>query len=136
MRQIALAVVVALSLLLAPLAAGAQQTGKVYRIGVLETSATLNTANLGAFRQGLRELGYVEGRDFVIEYRSADGRPERFPGLATELVGLKVDLVVTRGTPAALAAAKATESIPIVMAASGDPTDLGIAPALPAQAGT
>ncbi len=131
MRLIGLAVVLAVSLVLAPLGAGAQQTGKVYRIGVLETlSATLNTANLDAFRQGLRELGYVEGRDFVIEYRSADGRPESFPGLATELVRLKVDLIVTRGTPAALAAEKATGSIPIVMATSADPTRFGIVSSL------
>ena len=131
MRLIGLAVVLAVSLVLAPLGAGAQQTGKVYRIGVLETmSATLNTANLNAFRQGLRELGYVEGRDFVIEYRSADGRPESFPGLATELVRLKVDLIVTRGTPAVLAAEKATGSIPIVMATSADPTRFGIVSSL------
>jgi len=130
MRVIGLAVVVALSVL-APLTGEAQQTGKVYRIGVLDTmSATLNTANLGAFRQGLRELGYVEGRDFVIEYRSADGRPERFPGLATELVRLKVDLIVTRGTPAVLAAEKATESIPIVMTTSADPTGFGVVSSL------
>src|SRR5262245_5012531 len=130
MRRIGLAVVL-VSLVLAPLAAGAQQTGKVYRIGVLEVmSATLNTTNLDAFRQGLRELGYVEGRDFVIEYRSPDGRPERFPGLATELVHSKVDLIVTRGTPAALAAAKATESIPIVMASSADPTGFGLVSSL------
>ena len=94
---------------------------------MLETvSSTLNTANLDAFRQGLRELGYVEGQNFVIEYRSADGRPERFPGLATELVRLKVDLIVTRGTPAVLAAKKATGSIPIVMAMSADPAGFGI----------
>src|SRR5216684_3170431 len=93
-------------------------------------SSTLNTANLDAFRQGLRELGYVEGRDFVIEYRSADGRPERFPGLATELVRLKVDLIVTRGTPAVLAAKNATGSIPIVMATSADPTRFGIVSSL------
>src|SRR2546426_9621802 len=124
MRLIGLAVVLAVSLVLAP-------SGKVYRIGVLETmSATLNTANLNAFRQGLRELGYVEGRDFVIEYRSADGRPERFPGLATELVRLKVDLIVTRGTPAVLAAKKATGSIPIVMASSADPAGYGIVSSL------
>jgi ABC-type uncharacterized transport system substrate-binding protein len=130
MRVIGLAVVLALSVL-APLTGEAQQTGKVYRIGVLDTmSATLNTANLGAFRQGLRELGYVEGRDFVIEYRSADGRPERFPGLATELVRLKVDLIVTRGTPAVLAAEKATESIPIVMTTSADPTGFGVVSSL------
>jgi putative ABC transport system substrate-binding protein len=131
MRLIGLAVVLTLSLALAPIAAEAQQAGKVYRIGVLETmSARLNTANLNAFRQGLRELGYVEGRDFVIEYRSADGRPERFPGLATELVDLKVDLIVTRGTPAVLAAEKATGSIPIVMATSADPTRFGVVSSL------
>jgi hypothetical protein len=84
MRLIGLAVVLSVSLAIVPLVVEAQQSGKVYRIGVLETmSATLNTANLDAFRQGLRELGYEERRDFVIEYRSADGRPERFPGLAT-----------------------------------------------------
>ena len=131
MRLIGFAVILAVSLVLAPLGAGAQQTGKVYRIGVLETtSPALNTANLDAFRQGLRELGYVEGQNLVIEYRSADGRPERFPGLATELVHLKVDLIVTRGTPAVLAAKKATGSIPIVMASSGDPVSYGIVSSL------
>jgi putative ABC transport system substrate-binding protein len=130
MRRIRLAVVL-VSLMLTPLAAGAQQTDKAYRIGMLETmSATLNTANLDAFRQRLRELGYVEGRDFVIEYRSAEGRPERFPGLATELVRSKVDLIVTRGTPAVLAAEKATGAIPIVMASSADPTGFGIVTSL------
>jgi putative ABC transport system substrate-binding protein len=74
-------------LLAAPLAAEAQLAGKVTRIGVLEpTSMALNAANLDAFRQGLRELGYVEGRNMRIEYRSADGRSERFPDLAAELV--------------------------------------------------
>src|SRR5437899_12419140 len=125
MRLIGLAVI--LSLTLAPLAAEAQSAGKVYRIGILETRSTaMNAANLDAFRQGLRELGYVEGQNFVIEYRSADGRPERFPGLATELVRLKVDLIVTRGTPAVLAAKKATGSIPIVRASSADPAGYGI----------
>jgi putative ABC transport system substrate-binding protein len=131
MRQIGLVVVLAVGLLRVPLAAGAQQTDKVYRIGMLETmSATLNAANLDAFRQRLREVGYVEGRDFVIEYRSAEGRPERFPGLATELVRSKVDLIVTRGTPAVLAAEKATGAIPIVMASSADPTGFGIVTSL------
>jgi putative tryptophan/tyrosine transport system substrate-binding protein len=78
------------------------------------TSPAINAANLDAFRQGLRDLGYVEGKDFVIEYRSADGRDERFPGLAAELVRLKVDLIVTRGTQAALAAKHATGTIPVV----------------------
>jgi len=81
MRLIGLAILT-LSLVVAPFAVEGQPTGKVYRIGVLETvSSTLNTANLDAFRQGLRELGYVEGQNFVIGYRSADGRPERFPWL-------------------------------------------------------
>jgi len=105
-----------------PLAARAQQAGRVRRIGVLETvSVMLNAANYDALRQGLRELGYVEGRNLVIEYRSADGRTGRFPDLAAELVRRDVDLIITRGTPAALAAKNVTATIPIVMAASGDP---------------
>ena len=74
-----------------PLTARAQQMAKVYRIGMLETtSAAQNAANLAAFRQGLQQLGYVEGHNLTIEYRSADGRAERFPELARELVALKV----------------------------------------------
>ena len=127
MRRIGLAVIFTFSLVLAPLAAEGQQTGKIYRIGMLETtSMALNAANLDAFRQGLRELGYVEGRNFMIEYRSADGRRERFPELATELVRLKVDVILTRGTPAVMAAKNATGTIPVVMAASGDPLLSGV----------
>jgi hypothetical protein len=74
----------------------------------------------------LRELGYIEGKNLVIEYRSADGRDERFPGLATELVRLKVDLILTRGTPAPLTAKTATGTIPVVMMAVGDPVRQGI----------
>ena len=115
-------------LLAAPLAVEAQQ---VHRIGMLETTpVALNAANLEAFRQGLRALGYVERQNYAIEYRSADGRAERFPGLAAELVRLKVDLLVTRGTPAALAAKKATRTIPIVMATSGDPVGTGVVSSL------
>jgi putative ABC transport system substrate-binding protein len=88
-----------------PFAASAQQPAKVYRIGMLETvPSALNVANLEAFRKGLLELGYFEGKNYVIEFRSADGFPERFPQLASELVRLPVDVIVTRGTPAALAA--------------------------------
>jgi putative ABC transport system substrate-binding protein len=113
---------VAGGLLTAPLAARAQQLGKVYRIGILEPiPATQNAANLDALRKGLRDLGYIEGRNLIIEYRSADGRAERFPDLASELVRLKVDLIVTRGTPAAKAAKHATGTIPVVMATMGDP---------------
>jgi ABC-type uncharacterized transport system substrate-binding protein len=118
-------------LLAAPLAAEAQPAGKVYCIGVLEpTSMALNAANLDAFRQGLRELGYVEGRNMRIEYRSADGRSERFPDLAAELVRLKVDVILTRGTPAVMAAKNATGTIPVVMAASGDPVLSGVVSSL------
>ena len=109
-------------LLAAPLAARAQQGGKVYRIGVLDAiPAAQNAANLGALRKGLRNLGYVEGQNLIIEYRSADGRAERFPDLASELARLNVDLIVTRGTPAAKAAKNATETIPVIMATMGDP---------------
>ena len=109
----------------APLAGRAQPPGKVYRIGMLESiPAAQNSANLDALRNGLRELGYVEGRNLVIEYRSADGDAERFPALASELVRLDVDLIVTRGTPATAAARNATATIPVVMATMGDPSGL------------
>src|SRR5262245_34754583 len=86
-----------------PLAVHAQQGGKVWRIGILETvSAAANAANFDAFRRGLRDLGYVEGQSYVIEYRSADGSAERFADLAAELVRMPVDIIVTRGTPAVL----------------------------------
>jgi putative ABC transport system substrate-binding protein len=105
-----------------PFAAWAQSPSKVWRIGVLETtSLALNATNFDAFRRGLRELGYVEGRNIVIEYRSADGRAERFPELVADLLRLNVDVIVGRGTPAALAARKATTKTPIVMAAMGEP---------------
>jgi putative ABC transport system substrate-binding protein len=105
-----------------PFAVAAQQPNKVYRIGVLEqTSAAIHDAYFAAFRQGLHEQGFVEGQNLLIEYRSADDRAERYPGLAAELVRLNVDLILTRGTPAVLAAKKATTTIPVVMAASGDP---------------
>lgn len=130
-RRTAWMIIFAFGLLLAPLASAAQQAGKVYRIGVLERiSMALNAANFGAFRQGLRELGYVEGQNVVIEYRSADGRDERFPDLATELVRLQVDLILTRGTPAALAAKNATGTIPVVISAVGDPVGSGIVASL------
>jgi len=106
----------------APLGSFAQQPSKVWRIGMLETiSMALNVANLNAFLKGMQELGYVEGRNFVIDYRSADGRDERFSDLAAELVRGKVDLIVTRGTPATQAAMKATGTIPVVTTAIGDP---------------
>src|SRR5436190_20874156 len=94
----------------------AQVQSKIWRVGMLETiPATSNAANLDAFRQGLREMGYIEGRNLMIEYRSSDGRDERFVELANELVRLKVDLIVARGSPASLAAKNATRTIPVVM---------------------
>jgi len=105
-------------LLAAPLGARTQQVAKVYRIGILEPiPAAQNAANLNALRKGLHDLGYVEGRNLIIEYRSADGRAERFPDLAKELVRLNVDLILTRGTPATNAVKSASETIPVVMAA-------------------
>ena len=105
-----------------PLAARGQRGGKIYRIGILEPlPATRNAANLDALRNGLRNLGYVEGQNLVIEYRSADGRAEQFPDLASELVGLNVDLILARGTPATTAVQNATGTIPVVMMAMGGP---------------
>ena len=105
-----------------PLAARAQSSSKVWRIGVLETtSMALNAPNFDAFRQSLRDLGYVERKNLIIEYRSAEGRGERFAELTADLLRLNVDVIVTRGTPAVLAAKKATTTTPIVMAAVGDP---------------
>jgi putative ABC transport system substrate-binding protein len=114
-----------------PLAADAGSPDKPYRVGMLErTSATINAANVEGFRQGLRERGYVEGQTFVIDYRSADGRDDRFPALAGELVRSKVDLILTRGTPAALAAKHATGTIPVIMTGVGDPVGQGIVASL------
>lgn len=110
------------------LAAGSAQAqpSKVYRIGVLEMSVSGNAANIDALRKGLRELGYEEGRNFAFEFRSADGRGDRFPALAKELVREKVDVIVTRGTPAVTAAKAATTVIPIVMTSASDPVGTGI----------
>src|SRR5262245_60777833 len=114
-----------------PLVSIAQQSERMRRIGVLETiSAELNSTNFEALRKGLRDLGYIEGQNLTIEYRSADGQVERFPPLAEELVRAQVDVIVTRGTPAVFAAKNATTTIPVVMAASGEPLATGIIPGL------
>ena len=120
-RRTFLAVTGAL-LLAAPLAAEAQQAAKVFRIGFLGSGGPADHApRVASFRQGLRDLGYVEGRTATIEYRLAEGKMERLPALAAELVALKVDVIVASGTPTALAAKNATTTIPIVFATSGDP---------------
>jgi putative ABC transport system substrate-binding protein len=116
-------------LLLVPLTA-LTQSGKVPRIGLLETGSLKSRAPLWeAFRQAMRELGYVEGRTVVFEAQGADGRSERLPALATELVRLKVDVIVTSGGAAAQAAKQATATVPIVME-SGNPIQLGLVSSL------
>jgi putative ABC transport system substrate-binding protein len=127
MKRIGVCIIVSALHLAGSLSGWAQQAKKVYRLGVLEVTSTAgNVANFDAFRQGLRELGYVEGQNLTIEYRSADGRSERFPEWATELAALRVDLIVTRGTTAALAAKNASGTIPVVMAAIGEPIGSGV----------
>ena len=121
----------ALILLMAPLATEAQQAATVYRIGRLSPGSPLLVAHLWeAFRQRLRELGYVEGQNLVIEGRYAEGRAERLPDLAAELVRLKVDVIVAGGTAAIRAAQQATHTIPIVMAATADPVGQGFVASL------
>ncbi len=117
---------VAGALLAAPLAAEAQQTVKVARIGYLSTDLARSPMFAEAFRQGLRELGYVEGRNVVIEIRDAHGNPERFPALAAELVALNVNVIFAPGTQHALAARQATTIIPIVFADVADPEARGL----------
>ena len=102
--------------------AQAQQGKKVPRIGFLSASPSIDPA----FLEGLRDLGYVDGKTIVIEHRSAEGKLDRLPDLAAELVSLKVNIIVTQGTPAAQAAKKATSDISIVMATSGDPVGAGL----------
>jgi putative ABC transport system substrate-binding protein len=112
-----------------PLAARAQQ--KIPRVGFMGNSTAGLEANLvGAFRDGLRELGYEEGRNIAIEYRWADGNYARFPTLVAELIASKVDVIVTAGTPAALAVKQATTVVPLVMVAVGDPVGTGLVPGL------
>jgi putative tryptophan/tyrosine transport system substrate-binding protein len=107
-----------------PLSAHAQDTAKVWRVGILDTTSA-KSANVDAFRNALSQLGYVEGQNLVIEYRSGEGRIDMFPNLAADLVRLKVDIIVTRGTPAVIAARNATSTTPIVMAAIGEPMETG-----------
>jgi putative ABC transport system substrate-binding protein len=117
-------------LLAAPLAAEAQEAAKIARIGYLAADRAANRHMPEAFRQGLRDLGYVEGRNVVIEYRDAEGKLERLPALAAELVALKVDVIVAGGTPQALAAKQATRTLPIVFAAAADPVTSGLVASL------
>src|SRR5215813_9027177 len=111
--------------------ANAQQVGKVFRIGFLDSSTASGSAVLvDAFRQELSKLGWVEGKNLTIEYRFAEQKTERLPGLAAELVSLKVDLIVATDTPSALAAKSASTTIPIVMTNVGDPVAAGLVASL------
>jgi len=124
-------------LLAAPLAAEAQQAGKVWRVGYLSSSsAERERARVAAFQQGLRELGYLEGKSIFIEQRYAGGDFERLPELAAELARLKVDVLVVAGAPAAHAAKKASSVIPIVMTAVADPVGMGLVASLARPGGS
>ena len=124
-------ILVAVVLLAVAVIAEAQQPKKVPRIGYLTaTSPSAIAARIEAFRQGLRELGYVEGKNIVIEWRYAEGKLDRLPALAAELVRLKVDVIVTAGPAATRAAKEATATIPIVMAQDSDPVGNGFVASL------
>jgi putative tryptophan/tyrosine transport system substrate-binding protein len=117
-------------LLAAPLTVEAQQAAKVVRIGYLAANLAASPHLREAFFQGLRDLGYVEGRNVVIEYRDAEGKYERFPALATEPVALKVDVIVVTSTPSAVAVKQATRTIPIVFTWAADPVESGLVTSL------
>jgi len=132
MRLIGPAVVLGLTLV--PLVGEGQRADKVARIGYLSSDRAAGAHLIEAFRQELRDLGYVEGHNVVIEYRDAERKYERFSALAAELVALKVDVIVAATTPTALAAKQATRTIPIVLTGAGDPVRAGSSPALRGRA--
>jgi putative tryptophan/tyrosine transport system substrate-binding protein len=122
--------ILSLSLLAEPLAAEAQPAGKVYRLGYLSMVPPPDDTGVDSFREALRDLGYLEGRNIVLEIRHAEGKPERLPDLAADLVRRKVDLIVTATGAAAVAATEATQTIPIVMLGSGDVVRQGLVASL------
>jgi putative ABC transport system substrate-binding protein len=129
-RTLALLITLALVFLVAPLAANAQPSAKVARIGYLAMTAGAGSPWVEAFRQGLQDLGYVEGKTMAIAYRSAEGKPERLPALAAELVQLPVDVIVAQSTGAAQAAKHTTTTVPIVMVVDADPVATGLVASL------
>jgi putative tryptophan/tyrosine transport system substrate-binding protein len=137
MKPLALVPIFALSLLAAPLAAEAQPPGKVYRIGYLDNgNPTQSAATLDAFRQGLREFGWVEGQNVAIEYRWADGNLDRLPTLASDLVRAPIDVILVAGPAGVRAARQATRTAPIVAAIMGDPVVYGFAASLARPGGS
>jgi putative ABC transport system substrate-binding protein len=129
-KNLVFLVVLGIPLLGLSLSAEAQQTGKVYRIGYLSpVTLSSDSTDIEAFRQGLRDLGYVEGNNVLIEYRFAEGKPDRLPDLVTELLRLKVDVIFARGTSGVQAAKKATTTVPLVTV-SGDPVAAGFVASL------
>jgi putative ABC transport system substrate-binding protein len=130
LRTIGLISTLALGLLARPLPAEAQQTGKIYRIGVLISASAMVAPTTDAFREGMRELGYIEGKNYVLEIRARGPKTDQLSNLAAELVGLKVDILLTRGFPALRAAKEATSTIPIVMQSGSDPVRRGIVASL------
>ena len=104
--------------------------GRAYRVGLLGLASGSDAPILASLPQGLRDLGYEEGKNLVIEYRTAEGKYDRLPALAVQLVGLKIDVLVTYGTPGALAAKQATTTIPVVVALIGDAVAAGVVPSL------
>jgi putative tryptophan/tyrosine transport system substrate-binding protein len=136
MRLIGLAVVLAASLVLAPLAAEAQSAGKIYRIGYLSGNPQADPQEaIEAFIEALRNFGFVEGRNLAIEHPYADGDFDRLQRLVEELIQHKVDVILTYGTPATLAAKNATRTIPVVFGAVADPIVAGLVFSLPRPGG-
>jgi putative ABC transport system substrate-binding protein len=126
-----LSILIAVMLLAVAVVAEAQQPGKIFRIGYLDSGNAAGSAVLvDAFRQELSKLGWVEGKNITIEYRFAEGKIDSLPELAADLVRLHVDLIVVTGSGVALAAKKATTTIPIVMASVGDPVAAGLVASL------
>src|SRR5215831_17139713 len=131
LRKTALGSILFAGAFLAAVAVEAQQTKKIPRIGYLGVNPrSVNLARIEAFQQGLRELGYSEGKNIVIEWRSAEGKVDRLPAFASELVRLKVDIIVTASSAATRAAKEATVTIPIVMTNDADPVGAGFVSSL------
>src|SRR5687768_2237795 len=126
-RRLALTAILAIGFLASPVPSAAQSAGKMYRIAVLGNE---NNPPWEGFRQGLRDLGYVDGRNVTMEWRWSEGKTDRFPGLARELLALNPDVIVASGTQAVQAAKQATSAIPIVMTTSSYPDKIGLVESL------